>query len=116
MMDNDCYLNMSNQETFWVLLSKKVADEASSAELLALEALINDHPEWQYSIQNLEQIWQQKPKSENISQQEEAYLLHLQRMAALNTSMGDAPFVPVKKIARVIATTVRPILWKAGLS
>ena len=54
-----------SQENFWVLLSKRLSGEASLAELKDLENLILEHPEWQYAIQNLEDLWKhQQPKDE----------------------------------------------------
>lgn len=68
-----------NQENFWVLLSKKIAGEASPEELAELERLVQQHPEWQYAIQNLQDIWHSDLPSDT-SNEEDAYLLHLQRM------------------------------------
>lgn len=78
------------QETFWVLLSKKLSGEATDNELKELEQLIRLHPEWQYAIQNLEDLWKHQPQKDNL-QEEDAYLLHLHRMAELNIPFGDRP-------------------------
>lgn len=78
-----------SQEKFWVLLSKKLSGEASLAELKELENLILEHPEWQYAIQNLEDLWKHQPPKEDM-QAEDAYMLHLHRMTEMNISFGDA--------------------------
>lgn len=81
---------MSYQEKFWVLFSKKLSGEATAAELSELESLINDHPEWQFAIQNLEDLWQhQAPK--DYSQEEDAYMLHIHRMKELGVPFGEEP-------------------------
>ncbi|MBI1344326.1 MAG: DUF4974 domain-containing protein [Terrimonas sp.] len=68
-----------SQEKFWILFSKKLSKEASAEELLELEELIHQHPEWQYAIQNLEDLWSLDPVKD-MHEEEDAYLLHLQRM------------------------------------
>ncbi len=69
-----------SQENFWILLSKKLSGEATPAERQELEQLIEEHPQWQYAIQNLEDIWNQRPETDGM-QAEDAYLVHLQRVA-----------------------------------
>jgi transmembrane sensor len=81
---------LMSQEKFWVLFSKKLSGEASDNELKDLEALVNQHPEWQYSIQNLEDLWKHRP-SKDFVHEEDAYLLHLHRMNELNIPFGDYP-------------------------
>lgn len=79
-----------SQESFWVLLSKKLSGEASPDDLKSLENLILKHPEWQYAIQTLEDLWKHqyiKPQVE----EEDAYMLHLHRMEEMNISLDAAP-------------------------
>ncbi|MBL7740908.1 MAG: FecR family protein [Chitinophagaceae bacterium] len=77
-----------SQENFWILFSKKVANEATPEELAELEKLIQQHPEWQYAIQNLQDIWHADPVIDH-SPEEDAYLLHLQRMKEKNIPFTD---------------------------
>lgn len=79
-----------SQEHFWILFSKKIAGEASQEELLELEQLIRLHPEWQYALQNLSDIWQSNPPADLIGA-EDAYLLHLHRLKEKNISL-DGPY------------------------
>lgn len=81
---------MSYQEIFWLLLSKKLSGEASNDELIELEKIINEHPEWQYAIQNLTDLWKQKPEIDT-SNEEDAYMLHLNRMSEKNIPFGQTP-------------------------
>jgi len=47
-----------SQERFWLLIAKKIAKEANEQELVELNQCIQEHPEWQFAVQNLENIWQ----------------------------------------------------------
>lgn len=80
-----------SQEQFWVLLSKKIAGEASEQELAELEQLMQQHPEWQYAAQNLSDIWSRsrKHKETDTSSEEDAYLLHIQRMKEKEVLFDD---------------------------
>lgn len=78
-----------SQEKFWILFSKKLSEEATPEELQELQELVQLHPEWQYSIQNLEDLWKHKPAPSDTLQEEDAYLLHLHRMQELNIPFGD---------------------------
>lgn len=76
-----------SQEQFWILLTRKIAGEASPEELAELEKLVQQHPEWQYALQNLEDIWNSHPPVD-LSQEEDAYLIHLHRMQEKNIPFG----------------------------
>ena len=75
-----------SQEQFWVLFSKKLSGEASAEEQAFLESMIQSHPEWQYAIQNLTDLWKSQP-AEDTSAGEDALMLHLHRMNELNISL-----------------------------
>lgn len=79
-----------SQEKFWVLLSKKLSGEAGAEELKQLESLILAHPEWQYAIQNLEDLWKNSLQKDSL-QEEDAFMLHLHRMTELNIPFEDEP-------------------------
>ncbi len=89
-----------SQEKFWVLLSKKLSGEAGAEELKQLESLILAHPEWQYAIQNLEDLWKNSLQKDSL-QEEDAFMLHLHRMTELNIPFEDEPAeipaIPVSK-------------------
>lgn len=99
-----------SQENFWVLLSKKLSGEASLAELKELEGLVLEHPEWQYAIQNLEDLWKhQAPKEE--MQAEDAYMLHLHRMTEMNVSFADSSAESIPVIGK---NRIRKWYWAAA--
>lgn len=77
-----------SQEQMWVLLSKKLTGEASGEELSRLEQLISENPEWQYAVQNLEGIWKKEPVYDQ-SVSEDAYLLHMNRLAEMNIALEE---------------------------
>lgn len=76
-----------SQEQFWILLTRKIAGEASPEELAELEKLVQQHPEWQYALQNLEDIWNSHPPTD-LTEGEDAYLIHLHRMQEKNIPFG----------------------------
>lgn len=78
-----------SQEKFWVLFSKKVAAEASNDEIVELEKLIQQHPEWQLAVQNIEDLWRHQPKLDDSLEAEDAYILHLNRINEQHISFGD---------------------------
>lgn len=77
-----------SQEQFWVLFSKRLTGEATTEELALLETLIQSHPEWQYAIQSLEDLWKSKTEMDTV-QGEDAYMLHLHRMTEMHISFDD---------------------------
>ena len=99
-----------SQENFWVLLSKRLSGEASLAELKDLENLILEHPEWQYAIQNLEDLWKHQPPKDDI-QAEDAYMLHLHRMAEMNIPFGDSSTILSVTIGK---NKIRKWYWAAA--
>ena len=99
-----------SQEKFWVLLSKKLSREASEEELTELEALIVEHPEWQYAIQNLGDLWNHE-SAKDTGQEEDAYLLHLHRMKELDIPFDELPAAPP---VRGFANRTRKWYWMAA--
>lgn len=77
-----------SQERFWILTTRKIAGEASPEDLAELEKLVQQHPEWQFAVQNLEDIWNSQPPVDP-SEEEDAYLLHLHRMQEKNVPFGN---------------------------
>ncbi len=94
------------EEIFWILLSKKIAGEATAAELEQLHELVTAHPSWKTTLENLQEIWQSRPEqSVQIEKQqklEEAYLLHISRLNA----HGEPGYS--KKHTNNTATKIRP--------
>lgn len=100
-----------SQEKFWVLFSKKLSGEATADDNKELEVLIHQHPEWQYSIQTLEDLWHQKP-GRDYMHEEDAYLLHIHRMKELNISFDEYP--DESKNMVVVSSNRRKWYWAAA--
>jgi len=77
-----------SQEKFWILLSKKLANEATAAELTELELLIQEHPEWQHAVQNIGDVWTSR-LAHDLMEAEDAFMLHQQRMREMDIDLGD---------------------------
>jgi ferric-dicitrate binding protein FerR (iron transport regulator) len=67
------------QERFWTLMAKKISKEATESELAELEELIRLYPEWFYSAQQLQNMWD-LPVKDDGSASEQAFLQHLKDM------------------------------------
>ena len=72
-----CYMT---ENRYWNLLAKKLAGDASAEELQELETLIKLHPEWNYSAELIENLWNLKPKETSSYDTEIAFELHLERL------------------------------------
>jgi len=80
---------MMDQERIWILLSKKLAGEATGEEEEELEWALTANPEWKKILETLRALKQAPPKG--ISSEEEQRLLEkgLQHWARLEESGYD---------------------------
>jgi transmembrane sensor len=69
------------QERIWTLLSRKLTNEAGTAELAELSFLLTEHPEFNYLAEQITESWEHLP-IKDPEFMEATYLLHLQRMKA----------------------------------
>lgn len=70
-----------NEELYWILLSKKITEEASLEELKLLEAYIDQNPALQSDVEAISEIWQSKPLQTNDNQSIELiYANHINRL------------------------------------
>lgn len=67
------------QERAWLLIGRKMAQEASPHELKELEEILKANPELHFSLQALTELWQQTP-SPDYNELETAYHNHIHRM------------------------------------
>ncbi|MDD2793431.1 MAG: FecR family protein [Sediminibacterium sp.] len=70
------------EEQFWILLSKKLANEANADELVLLQELLNGNAEWQAIYDHLIEFCNSKPvpSNEHRLRGEDAYLNHINRL------------------------------------
>src|SRR5215217_916568 len=69
-----------SQNRFWNLLAKKLASEALPEELSELEQMMKDHPEWVYSAEQMEGLWETEIKKADDYDAELAFELHLNKL------------------------------------
>lgn len=108
-----------SQERFWVLVAKKIANEANEQELIELKKHLRDHPEWQFAIQNLENIWQIPPPQKS-DEADDAFMLHLNRIAddpSFDLTEKDAiAMVPKPFIPKWVYYTAASLIFFIGLA
>ena len=71
------------EEKYWILMSKKIAGEATPEELELLQELVISNPEWVTIMENLQEFWNSKPVLDNSDKRqknEDAYLVHINRL------------------------------------
>lgn len=66
------------KDRLWHLVSKKLAGEATAAELTELEELLRQHPEMHYAIQHIQDLWKLQPMA--APEAEDAFQKHLNKM------------------------------------
>jgi transmembrane sensor len=84
------------EEKHWILLSKKVAGEATLEELEELKELLNADPEWKAALENLQEFWASLPAaaSEGREQKREnAYSEHINRLKMYVSDFSEADVV-----------------------
>lgn len=69
------------QDRPWLLIGRKMANEASPQELKELEEILRSNPELHFSLQALTELWHKTP-SRNTAELESAYQNHLNRLKA----------------------------------
>lgn len=73
---------MDNPGRIWLLISKKLAGEASESELKELQVLIRDNPEMEEFLESANKIWETNVPV-NAWEVEQAYARHIIRMESL---------------------------------
>ena len=71
------------EEKYWLLLSKKITGEATAEELLQLEELLSNNPEWQATMETLQEFWNSRPTrtdEASLHKSNDAYLAHVNRL------------------------------------
>src|SRR6188472_1561195 len=71
--------NNASQDQFWVLLSKKLSNEASSEELQELQSILLSNPDLHHKAEMLAEMWEQGSIN-NIAGSEAAYMRHMMKL------------------------------------
>ena len=66
-------------ERIWELISRKLTNEATEAELLELQSMLQKHPTEAYSLEILQGLWN-APAKENKQYAEHQYNALIQKM------------------------------------
>jgi transmembrane sensor len=79
------------EEKYWVLLSKKLAGEATPAELEELDYLLSTNAEWKANMETLSELWASKPVMpyNHSRKAEDAYLAHINRLKGENPDFAE---------------------------
>ncbi len=86
---------MSTEKRIWSLLTKKLSGEAAEEELKELEALLREHPDLHYPLQQVADLWHQRlPPTINAY---EAFERHAQRMKSggIDIAVSKEPGEPI---------------------
>jgi hypothetical protein len=70
--------NSSSQGQFWVLLSKKLSNEASLEELQTLQAILLSNHDLHHKAEMLTEMWEQESIN-NSAGSEAAYMRHIMK-------------------------------------
>ena len=70
--------NSASQDQFWVLLSKKLSNEASSQELQELQSILLSNPDLHHKAEMHTEMWGQASLND-ITGSEAAYMRHMMK-------------------------------------
>ena len=116
------------QTQFWNLLAKKIAGEASPEEVLQLQNLIKNNPDWAYQADQIQHLWQHN-EGDDTKESELAFEKHLQKMkeSGIDFSQPEIPQVNLEtnhinkrkrifafSIAAVVIFLITGIVWFSG--
>src|ERR1700733_10248436 len=86
---------MKEEDRLWILMSRKLAGEATPEELAELARFQQEHPDQTYSLQVLSDLWlsqqQQSSAAREAEDTEDAFQRHLTRMALRDATCPPQP-------------------------
>jgi len=71
--------NSSSQGQFWILLSKKLSNEASFEELHELQSILLSNPDLHHKAEMLTEMWEQRSINNDSIGSEDAYVRHIMK-------------------------------------
>lgn len=75
-------------DKFWDLLSKKISGEASDAESLEFEEILQSNPDWKNTADTLNQLWRQSIPSSQI-ETDNSFDVHIERMKKQGVEINE---------------------------
>ena len=106
------------EEKYWILLSKKIAGEATGDELEELQQLISDNPEWKTTMENLRELWSSKPvivDTDKKQKIEDAYLVHINRLKEKGADFKENTELAVHDV-EINLTAVKKPFYKSWIT
>ena len=106
------------EEKYWILLSKKIAGEATGEELEELQQLISDNPEWETTMENLRELWSSKPiiaDTDKKQKNEDAYLVHINRLKEMAADFKENTGLAVHEF-EINSTAVKSPFYKSWIT
>lgn len=103
-------MGKEHKEHTWNLIAKKLAGEASPAELQELEVLLRSNPELHYPVQTIADLWEHTSPDDKM-QAEEAFNRHLDRIDHLNIDYSPTLTVVTDKPEHSSRFRRRAMVW-----
>ncbi len=106
------------EEKYWILLSKKIAGEATPEELEELQALISSNPEWKTTMENLRELWSSKPVIIDTGSKqkiEDAYLVHINRLKEKGADFKESNGLAIHEV-EINSTVVKKPFYKSWIT
>ena len=106
------------EEKYWILLSKKIAGEATPEELDELQELISSNTEWKTTMENLRELWSSKPvivDTDKKQKIEDAYLVHINRLKEKGADFKENTELAVHDV-EINLTAVKKPFYKSWIT
>ena len=106
------------EEKYWILLSKKIAGEATPEELDELQELISSNTEWKTTMENLRELWSSKPvivDTDKKQKIEDAYLVHINRLKEKGADFKENTELAVHDV-EINLTAVKKPFYKSWVT
>ena len=106
------------EEKYWILLSKKIAGEATPEELDELQELISSNTEWKTTMENLRELWSSKPvivDTDSKQKKEDAYLVHINRLKEKGADFKENTELAVHDV-EINLTAVKKPFYKSWIT
>ncbi len=84
-------MNEMNVDRVYILLARKLVNEATATELVELDELLQKNPSLSTAVKNTTEQWQEKPFIDNDFL-EATYLLHINRMKEKGIKLGISDY------------------------
>ncbi|RBL89026.1 FecR family protein [Chitinophaga flava] len=98
-----------NTRRIWELMARKLANEATAAELQELASLLRENPDLELPAGLVDELWQKTTAASHEEQAADAHIRHISRMQAQGISIGTIPATSLTPVR-----SYRRYLWAAA--